>query len=282
MQLTEDLVAIDVHVHYRTAGQGRESNLTASQARRPDGSPESVADYYRARGLRAVIFDVDTSRRTGEGISNDEVAKAVASAPDVLLGFCSVDPLGGRRSVKEVERAAGELGLRGVKFQSIAQEFEPNDRRVYPIYEACQGLGLVVTLHTGTTAVEQGKPGGGGLKLKYARPIPYVDDVAADFPDLRIIGAHPSWPWENEMLAVARHKENVYIDLSGWAPKYFPQSVVHYADTLLRDKCLFGSDYPMISPDRWLREFADLPIREEVRPKILWRNAARLFGLDGG
>lgn len=283
MQLTDDVVAIDVHVHYHTgAGIDGSSNLLAAQARRPDGSPESIVDYYRDRNLRAVIFDVDTSARTGRFISNEEVAKVVASAPEVFLAFCSVDPLGGRRSVKEVERCVREFGMRGVKFQSIAQEFEPNDRRVYPIYEACQDLGIVVTFHTGTTAVEQGEPGGGGLKLKYARPIPYIDDVAADFPELKIIGAHPGWPWENELLAVARHKANVYIDLSGWAPKYFPESVVHYANTLLQDKCLFGSDYPFISPERWLREFADLPIRDTVRPKILRENAARLLGLAGG
>lgn len=286
MKLTDDLVGIDVHVHYQTGERRRQrqaADLAAAQAAfgsgASDGDARTLVDYYRERRLRAIIFDVDASARTGMAISNDEVAEAVASAPDILLGFCSVDPFGGRRSVREVERCARELGMRGAKFQPITQEFEPNDTRVYPIYEACQDLGLIVTFHTGTTAIGQGKPGGGGLKLKYARPIPHLDDVAADFPRMRIIGAHPSWPWENEMLAIARQKDNVFIDLSGWAPKYFPQSVVQHADTLLKDKCLFGSDYPLLDPDRWLREFADLPIRDEVRPKILWRNAARLLGL---
>jgi predicted TIM-barrel fold metal-dependent hydrolase len=106
-----------------------------------------------------------------------------------------------------------------------------------------------------------------------------LDDVAADFPDLRIIAAHPSFPWQDEALAVATHKPNVYIDLSGWSPKYFPPQLVRYANTLLKHKVLFGSDYPVLTPDRWLADFERLEIKPEVRPLILKENAARLLGL---
>ena len=106
-----------------------------------------------------------------------------------------------------------------------------------------------------------------------------VDDVAADFPDMPIILAHPSFPWQDEALAVATHKPQVYIDLSGWSPKYFPPNLVRYANTLLQDKVLFGSDFPLITPDRWLRDFDTLEIKPEVKPKILKTNAARLLGL---
>ena len=98
-------------------------------------------------------------------------------------------------------------------------------------------------------------------------------------PELKIVGAHPSWPWQSEMLAVCRHKVNVYMDLSGWAPKYIPPEVVHWANTLLQDKVLFGSDYPLIDPVRWLAEFEELPVLDAVRPKILYRNAATLLRL---
>ncbi len=91
--------------------------------------------------------------------------------------------------------------------------------------------------------------------------------------------AHPSFPWQDEALAIATHKPNVYIDLSGWSPKYFPPHLVQYANTLLKDKVLFGSDYPMLTPDRWLADFADLKIKPEVRPKILKENALRLLGI---
>ena len=107
----------------------------------------------------------------------------------------------------------------------------------------------------------------------------YLDDVAVDFPDMPIILAHPSFPWQEEALAVATHKPNVYVDLSGWSPKYFPQILVRYANTLLKDKVLFGSDWPMITPERWLSDFEKIDIKDEVRPKILKDNAAKLLKL---
>jgi predicted TIM-barrel fold metal-dependent hydrolase len=126
-------------------------------------------------------------------------------------------------------------------------------------------------------------PGGGGLRLKYSNPI-YVDDVAADFPEMPIVLAHPSFPWQDEALSIAMHKPEVYIDLSGWSPKYFPPQLVQYANTLLKRQVLFGSDFPMITPDRWLRDFERLDIDDEVRPLVLKENAVRLLGLkdDGG
>ncbi len=106
-----------------------------------------------------------------------------------------------------------------------------------------------------------------------------LDDVAVDFPDMPIILAHPSFPWQEEALSVATHKPQVYIDLSGWSPKYFPPILVQYANTLLKDKILFGSDYPVMSPERWMAEFDKLPIKPEVRPLILKENAAKLLRL---
>jgi predicted TIM-barrel fold metal-dependent hydrolase len=120
--------------------------------------------------------------------------------------------------------------------------------------------------------------GGGGVRLKYSNPM-HVDDVAVDFPDMPIILAHPSFPWQDEALSVATHKPQVYIDLSGWSPKYFPAILVQYANTLLRRKMLFGSDFPVLTPDRWLTDFAKIDIKEEVRPLILKDNALKLLGL---
>jgi predicted TIM-barrel fold metal-dependent hydrolase len=106
-----------------------------------------------------------------------------------------------------------------------------------------------------------------------------LDDVAADFPELPIVLAHPSFPWQDEAISVCLHKENVWIDLSGWSPKYFPPQLVQYANTQLRTKVLFGSDFPLITPDRWLADFAEAPFKDDVRPLILKENAARLLGL---
>jgi predicted TIM-barrel fold metal-dependent hydrolase len=148
----------------------------------------------------------------------------------------------------------------------------------YGLYEAIEDLGGIALFHTGQTGIGAGVPGGGGIRLKYSNPL-YVDDVAVDFPGLKIILAHPSFPWQDEALSIATHKPGVYIDLSGWSPKYFPPQLVQYANTLLQDKVLFGSDFPLLTPDRWLADFAALPVKDEVRPKILKQNAARLLGL---
>ncbi len=175
------------------------------------------------------------------------MAEAAARHPDVLIPFASLDPARGRAAVLEARRLVQEVGMRGFKFHPSIQAFHPNDPMVYPLYEAIQELGVPALFHSGQTGIGAGMPGGGGIRLKYSNPLA-LDDVAADFPDLTIIIAHPSFPWQDEALAVATHKPNVYIDLSGWSPKYFPPQLVRYANTLLKHKVLFGSDFPLISP----------------------------------
>jgi predicted TIM-barrel fold metal-dependent hydrolase len=168
--------------------------------------------------------------------------------------------------------------VKGFKFHPSTQEFFPNDRLAYPLYEVIAEAKLPALFHTGQTGAGAGMRGGGGIRLKYSNPL-YLDDVAADFPDMPIILAHPSFPWQEEALSVATVKPQVYIDLSGWSPKYFPPILVQYANTLLKDKILFGSDYPVITPERWIDEFEKLPIKPEVRPLIMKENAARLLRL---
>ncbi|MGC0398998.1 putative TIM-barrel fold metal-dependent hydrolase [Streptomyces sp. SAI-126] len=169
--------------------------------------------------------------------------------------------------------------MKGFKFHPSIQGFFPNDRAVaYDLFEVIEETGTIALFHTGQTGIGAGVPGGGGIRLKYSNPL-HVDDVAADFPHLKIILAHPSFPWQDEALAVATHKPGVHIDLSGWSPKYFPPQLVQYANTLLKDKVLFGSDFPVLTPDRWLADFGKLSIKDEVKPRILKENAARLLGL---
>lgn len=241
---------------------------------------EEVAKEYQELNAMGVLLAWDAETNTGvPPLTNDYIAGLVKRFPETFIGFASVDPWKGKRAVAEVERAVGELGLRGVKFHQTAQGFFPNDHRFYPLWEKCQELGVPVLFHMGVTGFGGGVPGGDGLRLKYCRPI-YLDDLAADFPRLTIIGAHPAWPWHDEMLAVAMHKGNVYMDLSGWSPKYFPPSVVQYANTLLQDKFLFGSDAPFIKPRRWLADFEKAPFKDSVRRKILYENARKVLKLD--
>jgi uncharacterized protein len=141
------------------------------------------------------------------------------------------------------------------KFHPSLQAFEPNDPRYYPLYEALQELGVPALFHTGQTGIGAGLPGGRGIKLRYSAPM-LLDDVAADFPHLTIVMAHPSVPWQDEAISIATHKANVYIDLSGWSPKYFPPQLVKAANGLLKRKVHFGSDFPVITPDRSVADFA--------------------------
>jgi len=277
--------AIDIHIH-PPSPSGR--SLTSDPATRAyfrsaltHSSAEETAEYYAALDIFGVLFLIDFETASGvPPVPNDYIAEVVARYPKQFTGFGSVDPWKGRAAVQEAARCATELKLRGLKFHPQQQQFYPNDPRFYPLWEAAQALGLVVLFHTGTTGVGVGRPGGGGIKLKYARPIPYIDDVAADFPDLTIIMAHPSFPWQDEQLAMLVHKPNVYMDLSGWSPKYFSPLLVQYARTLAQDKVMFGSDYPVISPERWLSDFDALGFDEPVRQKILIDNARRVLKLD--
>ncbi|HET9653799.1 MAG TPA: amidohydrolase family protein [Kineosporiaceae bacterium] len=285
----ESLVAIDVHTHAEISDAGHCSlpdtflGASAKYFGTEDGdrapTVDQVAAYYRERRMAAVIFTVDTESFTGHPpISNEEVAAAAARHPDVLVPFASVDPARGAAAVSAARRLVTEHGVRGFKFHPSLQAFHPNDPDVYPLYEALEELGVPALFHSGQTGIGAGMPGGGGVKLKYSDPMS-LDDVAADFPGLTIVIAHPSFPWQDEALAVATHKPNVFIDLSGWSPKYFPPQLVQYANSLLRRKVLFGSDFPVISPDRWLKDFDALPIKDEVRPLILKENAIRALKL---
>ncbi|TAN26564.1 MAG: amidohydrolase [Actinomycetota bacterium] len=280
--------AIDIHVHGHDEAAIQAMGARNAQMGKYFGkemepvSLDELADRYRQKEMMAVLVNTTDVSSTGiPPVPNDHIAQAVKRNPDVFIGFGAVDPWQGKLAVDEAKRCAEELGLRGLgELNPGRQGFYPNDPRFYPLWEMASDQGLVVLLHGGMMGAGAGTPGGMGFKLKYTRPIPYIDDVAADFPKLKIIAAHPSWPWQEESLAVARHKSNVYIDLSGWAPKYFPESLVHYVDTILQDRALFGSDWPVLDPDRWLAEFAELPIRETSRQKILLDNACALFGIQ--
>ncbi len=288
------LVAIDVHTHLHRSPRGTEQSAEDCGSIEALGEyfghggmrtytvPE-LAAYYRERSMAAVVFGVDDYTTSGDEPvpSNEEVAELAAENADVLIPFASIDPGRGAAGVRAARRLITDHGVRGFKFHPNTQAFFPNDRSAYPLYEVIAEHGLVALFHTGQTGVGAGTRGGGGVRLKYSNPM-HVDDVAVDFPDMKIILAHPSFPWQDEALSVATHKPQVHIDLSGWSPKYFPPQLVQYANSLLRDKVLFGSDFPVITPERWMTDFAAIGIKDEVRPKIMKENAALLLGLRTG
>ena len=282
------VTAIDTHVHVEDDGHGHHSLddelLAASAAYFKAGvnrtpSLADIAAYYRERGLAAVVFTVDAQTATGHPpVSSAQIIADAAAYDDVVIPFCSVDPLASDAAGRLRELAAA--GARGLKLHPSLQAFVPSDRARYPLYEAAAELGLPVVFHTGQTGIGAGLPGGRGIKLRYSDPM-LIDDVAADLPELTVILAHPSVPWQDAAISMATHKANVFIDLSGWSPRYFPPQLVRAAGGLLRHKVLFGSDFPVITPDRWLADFDQLDIKPGVRPLILKDNAAGILNLGG-
>jgi hypothetical protein len=287
----DSLVAIDVHTHVHRSVSAPpvkpedNEHLAAMAAYFKTAAAaftvDDLADYYRERKMAAVTFTIDQmnapedpTRATPEEIAE----RARDRHADVLIPFGSVDPNRGAEAVVMAKRQIEEFGVKGFKFHPSSQAFLPNDRMAYPVYEVIEAAGLPALFHTGQTGAGAGIRGGGGIRLAYSNPI-HLDDVAVDFPDMPIILAHPSFPWQEEALSVATHKPQVYIDLSGWSPKYFAPILVQYANTLLKDKVLFGTDFPVLTPERWMADFDKIAIRDEVKPGIFKNNAARLLGL---
>ena len=284
----ESLVAIDMHVHVEQDSHGRlslDDELMTASARyfkSADNRTPTVADLarrYRAANMAAVIFTVDAATATGHpALSSEDIATEAAGHADVLIPFGSVDPHRGAAAVEQARSLVRDFGVRGFKFHPSLQAFSPDDERFRALWGAIEELGVPALFHTGQNGIGAGLPGGRGIKLRYSNPI-LLDDVAADFPGLTVILAHPSVPWQAEAISMAVHKSNVYIDLSGWSPKYFPAELTAAAGGMLRGKVLFGSDYPLIAPERWIDDFTGLGIRAEVLPAILKENARKVLKL---
>jgi predicted TIM-barrel fold metal-dependent hydrolase len=284
----ESVRAIDVHVHVEQDDHGHLSldqelmDASAAYFRGSDNRTPTVGDLaerYRAAGMAAVVFTVDATTNTGHpALSSEDIATQAAEHADVLVPFGSVDPHQGDEAVRRARRLVTEHGVRGFKFHPSLQGFSPDEPAYRPLWAAIEELGVPALFHTGQNGIGAGLPGGRGIKLRYSNPI-LLDDVAADFPGLTVILAHPSVPWQAEAISMATHKANVYIDLSGWRPKYFPTELVRAAGGMLSAKVLFGSDYPLISPERWIEDFEQLGIDPLRWPGILKDNAAGLLGL---
>ena len=281
--------AIDVHVHvtplfgYRRMLGDEITDALQKYYKVSDDikTEEEMVNDFKSLDVQAIIIAWDAEHKMGiPKIENDFVADLTKKYPDTFVGaWAMVDPWKGKMAVQEVERAVTELGMLGVKFQPVAQGFYPDDPLFYPIYQKCADLKVPVSFHVGSTGLGAGLPGGGGYRLSYTRPIPHIDNIAADFPELTIIMIHPAWPWHEEQIAVLLHKTNVYADLSGYAPRYFPDVIKREVNGRLQDRFMFGSDYPEIAPKRWLDEFEAGGYKPEVIEKVFYKNAQIILGI---
>jgi predicted TIM-barrel fold metal-dependent hydrolase len=281
--------AIDIHTHVEIDRSGHTAVdaqlLAASQqyfklAGERTPTVDVLAEHYRQRNTAAVVFTIDCESATGHRPNSvEDMIDGAARNNDILIPFGTVDPWTGKRAIRRVHTLVADHGAKGFKFHPSMQAFEPNDRALYPIWEAITEAGVPALFHTGQTGIGAGLPGGAGVKLRYSDPM-LLDDVAADFPELSIVMAHPAVPWVDAQISIATHKPNVYIDLSGWSPKYFPPQLVRAANRQLRTKVLFGTDYPFIQIDRWRRDLGTLDLDPEVLPLLYKQNALRLLGIS--
>jgi uncharacterized protein len=276
------LRAIDFHVHLPTpdwldgsmAGyvEAAEAYFRSPVQRESLGE---LASRYRELNVKAVLLAWDAETATGRPrVLNETVAQACRDYPDVFTGLGSVDPHKGSAAVDEVGRIA-DLGLRGVKFHPSLQAFAPDDPAFDPIFAACEQHGLIALFHTGTSGIGARRPGGQGIRIDYAHPLK-LDAVAAAHPDLTVVAAHFGWPWHMDLIAIALHKTNVYIDISGWSPRRIPAEVIRELSGRLSGQFVWGSDFPFFAPERCLRELADLEIPTQA---LLYDNAARILRL---
>jgi predicted TIM-barrel fold metal-dependent hydrolase len=223
-------------------------------------------------GVRRAMLTAWTGPQ-GVLISNDEVAACVRSAPERLVGVGSVDLWRPREAVREVRRCVRELGFRGIRVLPWLWQLPPTHARFYPVYSECCELGVAFCTQVGHT--------GPLMPSEYGRPIPYIDQVAIDFPELVIVGGHIGYPWTDEMIAVATKHPNVYIDTSAYTAQRYPASLVEYLRTHGRNKVLFGSNWPMISPKKALQGLDALALGDDITRRFLADNARRAFGLGG-
>jgi predicted TIM-barrel fold metal-dependent hydrolase len=203
-------------------------------------------------------------------ISNDEVASFVSDYPDRLVGIGSVDITKPMAAIAEIKRCVNELGFKGIRVLPWLWELPPIDRLFYPIYTACCDLGVPFCTQIGHT--------GPLMSSEVGRPI-YLDRVALDFPDLIIVGGHIGYPWTDEAIAVATKHRNVFIDTSAYTARRYPSQLIKYMNANGREKVLFGTNYPMITPEKALQGLDELGIDPEVKELFLYRNAQRVYSV---
>jgi len=247
-------------------------------SRAPDGAVGEAGDWPLSLTLasmdeagitRSLVSAWEGPR--GSLISNDEVVGFVREAPERLVGVGSVDISRPREAVREIRRCVRELGFRAIRVLPWLWELPPTHARFYPVYSECCELGIPFCTQVGHT--------GPLMPSEFGRPIPYIDQVAIDFPDLVIVCGHIGYPWTEEMIAVATKHANVYIDTSAYTVRRYPPALVAYLRGHGSGKVLFGTNWPMIAPRKALEGLDELQLPPPVRAAFLADNAVRVFGL---
>lgn len=230
---------------------------------------DAIAQMDRA-GIERLLLCA-WHRPGGWVLSNDDVAAVVAEHPDRFTGVAAVDLERPMVALAELERAVTVLGFKALRVVPWLWDRPPDHRLYYPLYAKCVELGVPFCTQVGHT--------GPAMPSETGRPVPYLDRVALDFPELTIVGGHIGHPWTDEMIGLAWKHDNVYIDTSAYAPRYYPPSLLHFASTYGRDKVLFATNFPQLSLERCATEARALALPELARSRFLRENALHVFDL---
>jgi uncharacterized protein len=275
--------AIDVHVHPST--RGLDAHACSYFRRNLDDVPrteETFADLYIKHDVKALLIGWHPSTvKEGSRNSNEHVIDLAAKYPDAFAGIlASLDT--SAQDLAAVALYAEELvrnpKVKGFKFHPPDQAFCPSDKKFYGIWEILQAGNKPVMFHVGFTVLGANTDGGSGIALDYGRPI-HLDTLARDFPRMKIIAAHPGWPWEQELMGVVTHKKNVHVDTSGYLAEQLPEIFLRAIGGRLQDKALFGTDFPYVDLEKALVSFDKVGFKQTAKDKILFANAQALFGL---
>lgn len=236
-------------------------------------SVEEVTDQLRKDGIyKAVIVGRDAETTYGFKPNNQDTADFIALAPDLFVGFAGLDPHKGSESVKTLEDLVTNKGFAGAAIDPIYNKACLSDACFYPIYDACERLNVPIVITSGPARYTP------GAIMDYANP-GYIDRVAADFPNLKIVVSHGGWPYIEEMMGVAFRNENVFFEASEY--ELFPGSdnLIKAASGILSDKMVFASAHPFVDYRDAIELYKTLPFSEDVLEKVMWKNAAGVLGI---
>jgi len=275
--------AIDVHVHPST--RGLDAHACSYFRRNLNEIPrteETFSDLYIKHDVKALLIGWHPSTvKEGSRNSNDHVIELATKYPDAFAGILASLDINAE-DITKVARNAQELARNpkvvGFKFHPPDQGFYPSNRKFYAIWEVLQAGAKPVMFHVGFTVLGANTDGGGGIALDYGRPI-HLDTLARDFPRMKIIAAHPGWPWEQELIGVVTHKKNVHVDTSGYLAEQLPEIFLKAIASRLQDKALFGTDFPYVDLEKALASFDKVGFKQPAKDKLLFANAQALFGL---
>lgn len=275
--------AIDVHVHPSTRGLDRDA-CTYFRRDLSDvpQSAEAFAALYKKHDVRAPLIGWHPSTvKEGSRNSNEHVIDLAARFPDAfpgVLGSLDVHANDLNAVARYAEDLARNAKVLGFKFHPPDQGFYPTERKLYPIWDVLQASGKPVMFHVGFTVLGANTEGGSGIALDYGRPL-HLDTLARDFPRMKIIAAHPGWPWEQELVGVVTHKKNLFVDTSGYLAEQLPEIFLKAIGGRLQDKALFGTDFPYVDLEKALASFDRMNFKDSVKEKLLLTNAKALLRL---